>query len=118
MSHESGNWACFHLTHVVWAGDGELDEEEMKKVKAAWQLEKMHKKALKHKMKEKGLDSSGFRKRVLVERICLSKDPEHDPVKLAEEWGVATTQPEEKLLLEAVLGEEELKTMSDKRQQP
>ena len=88
-------------------GDGELDEEEMKKVKAAEQLEKMNKNELKKLMAEKGLDNSGFRKRTLVKRICLSQNPEHDPVKLAGEWGVATTQPEEK---EAVLGEEELKT--------
>ena len=80
----------------MWADDGELGEEEMKKVRASWQLEKMNKKALKHKMKEKGLDNSGIRKRTLVKRICLSQNPEHDPVKLAEEWGVATTRPEDK----------------------
>ena len=101
-----GNWARFRSQFVVWADDGQLDDVEMKKVKAAEQLENMDKKTLKHKMEEKGLDSSGIRKRTLVKRICLSQNPEHDPVKLAEEWGVATTRPEDK---EAVMGEEELK---------
>ena len=63
----------------------------MKKVKAAEQLENMDKKTLKRKMEEKGLDSSGIRKRTLVKRICLSQNPEHDPVKLLEELGGTTS---------------------------
>ena len=74
---------------VVWAGDGELDEEEMKKVKAAEQLEKMNKNELKKLMADKGLDNSGVRKRTLVKRICQS---EHDPVKMLGELGGTVTQ--------------------------